>query len=203
LSSLLLDNYTFVNRMRKESGDRSFPIWILVNPKYPADIFNIWDPIMYEIQDKVYRKLHARINSRKIFIKNAVSDIVRVPNTKIEADVAQSSMKLRDSVLEYQPKLLITFGTITNEFVRRVFDIKPKNGPKYWSTSNLGDEFERSIANFDINRTNCIPLIRQITKTGKNIKGWEESNNNYYHDVASKIAEKIIENKDSLKIWIE
>jgi len=202
LSSLVLNNYsTFVDRMKKESGDRSCPIWLLVNPKYPADIYDIWALIMYEIQDKVYRKLHARIDSRNIFIKNAVSDIGRVPNTSIEAEVAKEIVMLRESVLEHQPKLLITFGTITNEFVRRVFDIRPENGPKYWSTSNLGDEFERSIANFDITRTNWIPLIRRVTKSGKNIKDWEDSEN-YYHDVATKIADRIIENKDSLKIWI-
>jgi len=202
LSSLVLNNYsTFVDRMKKESGDRSCPIWLLVNPKYPADIYDICALIMYEIQDKVYRKLHARIDSRNIFIKNAVSDIGRVPNTSIEAEVAKEIVMLRESVLEHQPKLLITFGTITNEFVRRVFDIRPENGPKYWSTSNLGDEFERSIANFDITRTNWIPLIRRVTKSGKNIKDWEDSEN-YYHDVATKIADRIIENKDSLKIWI-
>ena len=202
MSSLVLNNYsTFVDRMKKESGDRSCPIWLLVNPKYPADIYDIWALIMYEIQDKVYRKLHARIDSRNIFIKNAVSDIGRVPNTSIEAEVAKEIVMLRESVLEHQPKLLITFGTITNEFVRRVFDIRPENGPKYWSTSNLGDEFERSIANFDITRTNWIPLIRRVTKSGKNIKDWEDSEN-YYHDVATKIADRIIENKDSLKIWI-
>lgn len=187
--------------MKKESGSRSCPIWLLVNPKYPADIYDIWALIMYEIQDKVYRKLHARIDSKNIFIKSAVSDIGRVPNISVEEDVAKEIIMLRESVLEYQPKLLITFGTITNEFVRRIFDIGPEKGPKYWNTSNLGDEFERSIANFDITRTNWIPLIRRTTKNGKKSKDWDDGDN-YYHDVATKIADRIIENKDSLKIWI-
>ena len=202
LSSLLLNDYsTFVDGMKKESGNRSCPIWLLVNPKYPADITNIWNPIMYEIQDKVYRRLHARINSRNIFIKSAVNNIGRLTSASVEAEVAKDIVMLRESILEHQPKLLITFGTITNEFVRRVFDTRPQNGPKYWSTSNLGNEFERSIANFDINQTNWIPLIRRTIKTSKNIEAWEDSKN-YYHDVATKIADRIIENKDSLKIWI-
>ena len=202
MSSLVLKNFsTFIDGTNKESGDISCPIWLLVNPKYPTDIYNIWDIIMYEIQDIVYRKLHARINSKNIFIKNAVSYIGRVPNASIEAEVAKEIVMLRESVLEHQPKLLITFGSITNEFVRRVFDIRPEKGPKYWSTSNLGDEFERSIANFDINQTNWIPLIRRVTKSSKRNNDWEDSDN-YYHDVATKIADRIIENKDSLKIWI-
>lgn len=204
MSSLVLNNNysTIIDRMKKESGDRSCPIWLLVNPKYPADTYDIWALIMYEMQDMVYRKLHARIDSKNIFIKNAVSDIGRVSNTSIEPEVAKEIVKLRENVLEHQPKLVITFGTITNEFVRRVFDIRPENGPKYWRTSNLVDEFERSIANFDITRTNWIPLIRRVTKSAKNIKDLEDNSDNYYHDVARKIADRIIEHKDSLKIWI-
>jgi len=206
LSSLVLNNYSnTVDKMKIESGDRSCPIWLLVNPKYPADIYNIWAPIMYELQDKVYRKLHARIDSKNIFKKNVISDIGRVSNMSIEAEVTKEIVMLRESVLEHQPKLLITFGTISNEFVRRVLDIKPENEPKYWNTSNLGDEFERSIAKFDITQTNWIPLIRRITKSGKNIKDRVkdcEDSENYYADVATKIAHIIIENKDSLRIWI-
>jgi len=199
MSSLVLNNYsTFDNRMNTESGNISCPIWLLVNPKYPSDIYDIWALIMYEIQDKVYRKLHSRIESRNIFIKNVVSDIGRVP-TSIEEEVAKEIVMLRESVLNHQPKLLITFGTITNEFVRRVFDIGPEKGPKYWSTSNIGNEFDQSIANFDITRTNWIPIIRRVTKSNKHF--WEDSET-YYHTVATKIADRIIENKDSLKIWI-
>jgi len=187
--------------MKNESGDRSCPIWLLVNPKYPNDVYDIWTPILYEIQDKVYRKLHARIDRGNIFIMNAGSDIGRAPSTLNcrTAEVAEEIVKLRESVLEHQPKLLITFGSITNEFVRRIFDTRTENGPKYWNTTNLGDEFERSITNFDITRTNWIPIIRRATKSGK--IDWDDSEN-YYHYVATKITDRIIENKDSLKIWI-
>ncbi|TGE35068.1 hypothetical protein E4K67_27100 [Desulfosporosinus fructosivorans] len=203
MSSSVLNNYStyVVDKMKIVSGNKDCPIWLLVNPKHYHDIHDIWALIMYEIQDKVYRKLHARIDSRNIFMMSAFSDIGRVPNALIEAEVAKEIVMLRKSILEHQPKLLITFGTITNEFVRRVFDITPNNGPKYWSTSNLGDEFERSIANFDISRTNWIPLIRRATKSYKHNKDWTD-NESHYHDVATKIADRIIENKDSLKIWI-
>jgi hypothetical protein len=195
--------------MKKEFGDRAYPIWLLVNPKYPAVRHDIWTPILDEIQDKVYRKLHTRIDTEKIYIKNAVSDIGIVRNTANwwAAEVAKEIVTLKESVLEHQPKIIITFGTITYELVRRVFEIRPVNGPKYWSTTNLGDEFERSISNFDINQTNRIPLLRRVMKSGRFIEdhnyfSWED-NENYFRDVGTKIADKIIENKDSLKIWIE
>ncbi len=207
--SSALNKYSpIVDRKKKDSGDGSYPIWLLVNPKYPAVRHDIWTPILNEIQDKVYRKLHARIDTEKIIFKNAVSDIGIVPNTSnsFAAEVAKEIVMLRESVLEHQPKILITFGIITHEFVRRVFEIRPEKGPKYWSTTNLGDEFERSIANFDINQTNRIPLLRRVMKSGKfmedrNCFSWEDCEN-YFRDVGTKIADRIIENKDSLNIWI-
>ena len=194
--------------MKQESGHKSYPIWLLVNPKYSAAIYDIWTPILYEIQDKVYRKFHARIDTDNIFIKNAVSDIgiVRDDSNWWAAEVAKEEVMLRESVREYQPKILITFGIITYEFVRRVCEMRPEKGPKYWKTTNLGEEFERSIANFDINQTNRIPLPSRVHKSSKvneesNYFSWND-NESYFHDIGTKIADKIIENKDSLKIWI-
>lgn len=198
-----------VDSLMTETGDSSFPIWLLVNPKYPADRRDIWAPIVYEIQDQVYRKLRKRIDTKRIFIKNAVSDIGLVSNTTNcwPTEATKESVGLRESVLKHQPKILITFGTITNEFVKRVFEIRPEEGPKYWSTTNLEEEFERSITNFDINQTNRIPLLHRVMKSGKfigdcNYSSWEDGEI-YFRDVGTKIADRIIENKDSLKIWIE
>ncbi|EGW39542.1 hypothetical protein [Desulfosporosinus sp. OT] len=212
LPNLKFDKYSpLVNRMEKESGDRSNPIWLLINPKYSSVRNDIWAPILEEIQDKVYRKLHTRIDSKKIFIKNTVSDIGIVPNTSnpwvTEVAEADEIVMLRDSIHKHQPKILITFGILTCEYVRRVFDIRPEKEPKYWSTTNLEDEFERSIANFDINQINRIPLPRRVIKSSNfiedcNLASWEDSEN-YFRDIGTKIANRIIENKDRLKIWIE
>jgi len=210
LSSLVLNKYSpLVDTSKQESGDKSYPIWLLVNPNYPAVRHNIWTPILEEIQDKVYRKLHTRIDTKNIFIKNAVSDIGMVANTVNSGAVAVAKeiMMFRQSVLEQQPKIIFTFGSITYEFARRVFEIRNEKGAKYWSTANLGDEFERSIANFDINQTNRIPLPSRVMKSGKffeerNYSNWKDSGN-YFRDAGTKIADRIIENKDRLKIWIE
>lgn len=206
---MMLNKYsTLTNQTNVESGDKTYPIWLLVNPKYPAVRHDVWTPILDEIQDKVYRKLHTRIETTNIFVKNAVNDIGIVPNTLNwwAAEVAKEIEVFRESVLEFQPKILITFGAFPFEFARRVFEVKPQKGPKYWSTSNLKDEFEQSIENFDINKTNRIPLLRRVITNGKNVENSYPSSKdseNYFHDVGLKIAEKIIENKDNLKIWIE
>lgn len=204
MSNLLFNYTTFTERIKIESGDKFFPIWLLVNPKYPNDIADIWNPIMYDLQDMVFRKLQARINSRNVFIKDIVSDIGQINFTSIEAEVTKNIDLFRKSVHEHQPKLIFTFDAITNELVWRALDQKIQNQPKYWRTKNLRSEFEQSIASFDITRTNVIPLTRlnKKKKTRRNTFPWDEDNNRYYFNIASKLAERIIENKDDLNIWI-
>lgn len=210
MSSLVLNKYSAaVDAMKNESGDKSCPIWLLINVKSPSARYDIWNPIIDGIQDKVYRKLRKRIDTQRIYMKNVVSDIGIVSKTMNgwATEVANEIEILKKSVFEYQPKIIITFGTLTQELVRRFFEISPEEGPMYWSTTNLGAEFERSIANFDINQTNLIPLPRRVIKNGNFIEdstysSWEDGEN-YFRDVAAKIAEKIFENKDSLDIWID
>lgn len=206
LSNLALNSYSpQYDRMTEESGDKNSPIWLLINRKYPYVRQEIWTPILYEIQDNVFRKLHTQIETKNIFIKQTISDIGLVPSAINRWDVAKEIESLRDSVLEYQPKILITFGLTTYEFVKRVFEIRSEKGPKYWNTTNLEEEFEMAIKNFDINGTNRIPLPRRVMNSGNFIEDPEdwEYGENYLREVGQKLAARIIENKDSLNIWIE
>lgn len=204
LSSLTLDKKTpLVERTKRESGERTFPIWLLFNPKHPVVRHYIWALVLAEIQDKLYRELHTRIDTTNIYIRNAVRDSTIVPNTVTwwDAELTTEIALFREIVTEHQPKILISFGSFPFEFVRRVYEIKPEKGPKYWCTSNLGDEFGKSIEDFDVNKTNRIPLLRRVVESDKFIED-QRHFENYYHYVGTKIAEKIIENKDNLNIWI-
>ena len=176
----------------------------MFNPKHPADRHYIWTPVLVVIQDKVYRELRTRIDTSKIYIRNAVDDSRIVPNTLNWWDnqVAIEIKEFRDLAFENQPKILISFGAFPFEFLRRVYTIKPEKGPKYWGTANLGDEFGKSIENFDITKTNIVPLLRRVVTSDKFIEDPSNSDN-YFQYVGTKIAEKIIENKDNLNIWMD
>ena len=191
-------------KMQRESGDRKYPIWLLFNPKHPFVRHYIWKLVLAEIQDKLYRELHTRIDTTNIYIRNAVTDSRIVPNTVNwwGAEVATEIDLFRKIIIEHQPKILISFGSFPYEFVRRVYKIKPEKGPKFWCTSNLGDEFLKSIENFDVNKTNSIPLLRRVTESDKFIED-HSCFEGYYHYVGTKLAEKIIENKNNLNIWIK
>jgi len=196
-------------KVKRDSGEKSYPIWLLVNPKYPAVRHDIWRPVLDEIQDRVYRELYTRIDTTNIYIRSVVSDCASVPNTLNwwGKEVAKEIEIFRVIVNEYKPKMLITFGAFPYEFVRRVFEIKPEKGPKAWSSSVIRDEFERSMENFSIRETNPIPLLRRVVATDKFIENTDylsrTERETYFHHVGTKIAEKIIESKDCLDIWIE
>lgn len=206
---LALDKYLSVDEKVKtkmrESGEKTYPIWLLVNPKHPAVRHNIWSPVLAAIQDKVYMEMHTRIDSTNLYIRNAVEDGGIVPRTLNwwGSEVATEIELFREIVFQYKPKILITFGAFPYEFMRRVYEIKPEKGPKSWGTINLGNEFGRSIENFDINITNRIPLLRRVIESGKFIEDPSDFGEDYFQYVGTKIAEKIIENRDSFNIWMK
>ncbi|HUS90053.1 MAG TPA: hypothetical protein VMW91_11955 [Desulfosporosinus sp.] len=194
--------------MKRESGEKSFPIWVLFNPKHPISHDN-WTPVLDEIQDKVYRKMNTRIETTNIYYRDAVSDSRIVPNTLNwwGPEVAKEIELFRGIVFEYKPRILFSLGAFSFEFLRRVYEIMPEKGPKAWSTSNLGEEFERSIESFDINKTNIIPLLHRVGESASFIDTHNyfcrKDGENYYRHVGTKLAEKIIENEDRLNIWIK
>ena len=210
MSSLSLNNsFREGEIMKRELGKRTYPIWLIINPKYPAVRHDIWRPVLDEIQDRVFREFQTRIETSNIYIRSAVNDGGIVPNTLNwwGREVAKEIEAYREIIQEHKPKMVISFGAFPYEFTRRVFEVKPEKGPKAWSTSILQDEFEKAIENFDINQINRIPLLRRVIATEK----YEETRNflsrtdreNYFQHVGAKIAEKIIENKDDLDIWIK
>jgi hypothetical protein len=192
------------NNAKIESGTLICPIWLFINPKYPSVLRKIWTPVLFEIQEKVYRDLHKSIDISEIYTRYVVKDKKLVPNTLNwwDNEVIKEMEYIRGLISEYRPKLLISFGSFPFEYLRRVCKITPKKGPKYWSNKNISDEFIMAIENFDISKTNLIPLLRNVNFNGKFIEDIGNNKENYFHIVGTKIAEKLIENKDSLNIWI-
>lgn len=195
--------------MKQELGKRTYPIWLIINPKYPAVRHDIWRPVLDEIQDRVFREFQTRIETSDIYIRSAVNDGGIVPNTLNwwGREVAKEIEFYREIVEEHKPKMIISFGAFPYEFTRRVFEVKPEKGPKAWSSSIIQDEFERAIENFDINQTNRVPLLRRVIATDKFIENRNflsrTDRETYFQHVGAKIAEKIIENKENLDIWIK
>ncbi|WP_088186195.1 hypothetical protein [Desulfosporosinus sp. FKA] len=206
MTNLIRHNYiSQTEKAKRDTGDKNYPIWLLVNPKYPAVRHQIWTPVLAEIQDKVYREIQTRIDTTNLYIRNAVTDSGIVPNTLNwwGVEVGEEIEMFREIVLDYKPKIIITFGAFPYEFLRRVFKIKPEKGPVYWGNAILGEEFGKGIKNFNINKTNRIPLLHRVNAGVKFVENQNYFGESYFQYVGVKIAEKIIEYKDNLDIWIK
>lgn len=182
-----------------ESDEITSPIWLLFNPKHPIVREYIWKLVLAEIQEILYIELQARMDTSKLCIRNAVNDIRIVPDTLNwwNTELFEEMALYRELVQNHQPKMIISFGSFPFEFVRRVFKMKPEKGPKFWGVSKLGEQFRKSIDDFDVAGTNIIPLLRRMTECEKFIG--DHSSEDYYHYVGTKIARIIIENKDSFR----
>lgn len=200
---------TYIPLVDRESGYKTCSIWLLTNPKYPAVVNDIWKHVLDEIQDKVYREIQARIDTTNIYIRSVVGDCGIVPDTLNwwGKEVVEEIRVFREILLEHNPKMLISFGAFPYEFLRRVLEIKPEKGPKYWRSSILRDEFDRSIGNFNVDQANRIPLLRRVITSDKFQETHGEFSPNdkeqYIKDVGSKVADLIIQNIDSFNIWIK
>lgn len=205
---LINERFSTDESMKREIGERSYPIWLLINPKYPAVRHDIWRPILDEIQDRVFRELHTRIDVSNMYIRSAVGEGGIVPNTLNwwGREVAREIEYYREIVDLHKPKMLISFGAFPFEFARRVYQIKPEKGPKAWSTALLREEFDKAIESFDFKQTNLIPLLRRVVAADKPAENRDilvpTDRDDYFQYVGLKLADKIIENKDHFDIWI-
>ncbi len=130
--------------MKRESGNKDFGIWLLgdSNPKNWQDTLevpldsrhpirhNIWTSVLDVIQDKVFRECRSRVDSSRLYVRNAIESPVHKPlpgtiewGTRIEKDIEE----LRGLIRNYHPALLLCFGAFSFEFTRRALCQEPKH----------------------------------------------------------------------------
>jgi len=218
-------------------GDKKFPIWLLgdSNPPqwedkldYPFDhrhpvVHNVWTSVIDVIQDRVFRfrdTEHYRIDTSRIYIRNAIqnSEDKKGIEYHIEWDnrINYEITKLSKLLITYDPKIIISFGSFSFEFIRRVVfpDIKPQPY-RDWDTRKLGIEFRNSINSFDLIKKNIFPLLHRSISGGHYLKSHEnfcvpeegkifnEEKPNYFNYVGHAIAAKVLEFRNDLDIWIK
>ena len=74
--------------MKREVGNKSFPIWLMgdsepenwqdkldtpLDPRHPAR-HNIWTPVLDAVQDQIFRTTGQRLDTSTLFIRNAIGD---------------------------------------------------------------------------------------------------------------------------------
>ena len=146
--------------MNRDSGSRSFPIWLigdsspknweadLVDPldsKHPAR-HNIWTPIVEGIQSQLYVSMGKRLRTEDIYIRNAVHRASEKPRgTALEwsFDLEAETSELARLLDSHSPKLVFTFGSFAFEFARRSQEETPRPS-RYWTTEPLAKQARRA-----------------------------------------------------------
>jgi hypothetical protein len=210
--------------MKRETGDRNSEIWLLgdsnpkswhavlkspFDPRHPAR-HNVWTPVLEVIQDRVFRECRKRVDTSPVFTRNAVGDPTVKPssrNIEWKTTVEKEVQVLRETVHEYRPGILFSFGAFSLEFARRALRQEPERAYGYWGTRKLRREFRRRIDQFNLDTTNLLPLLHVSITRGRFIQSHEyfcdEEGANYFESVGSRVAEMLIEHRHEPCIWIE
>ena len=210
--------------MNKEVGDRNFQVWLLgdsnpqnwqtvlktpFDPRHPAR-HSIWTPVLEIIQDSVFRESRRRIDTSSIYIRNAIENPTgKPPSNSVdwETIVERELQGFQATVRTYHPPILFSFGAFAFEFARRALGEEPKRSHSYWGARRLGHDFRQRVDQFDLNNTNLLPLLHVSIARGRFIQSHEYFSNqkggNYFEFVGNRIAQRLVENGDRLKIWIE
>src|SRR5271157_864811 len=210
--------------MEREVGDCNFPLWLIgdsnparwqsslktpLDPRHPIR-HNIWTALLDVIQDKVYRASRLRVDTSTIYIRNAVDNPAKkpAPASSQWTKSADSEISGLESLIKtHKPIMLFCFGAFAFEFVRRAIGEQERRNYGHWGARRLGDEFRFRIRNFNPNKTNIIPLLHRSISGGKFIESHEyfcgQRGVNYFEVVGSEIADKLLQHRDQLRIWIE
>jgi hypothetical protein len=115
--------------MKRAAGDPLCPIWLLgdsnprnwedrletpLDPRHPAR-HSIWTPILDGIQDNVFRVVKRRVNTRHLYIRNAVGNVAAKPhgNSSAWTDKTQAEIhELRVLVGGHRPFLILVVRRI-------------------------------------------------------------------------------------------
>jgi hypothetical protein len=209
--------------MQKTSGEETFPIWLLgdsnpenwatkldtpLDPRHPAR-HSIWTPVLDEIQDAVFRTAKRRINTRRLYVRNAVENSADRPKRNLRnwSDVTNQEVKDFQELLgTYHPPILFTFGSFACEFARRALN-EAAQSSEHWTTERLGKLFRTKLHSFTPTATNLIPLLhtsiarRYFLQSHKLFCG--EHGTNYFYVVGQEIASTLLEKAADLPLWIE
>jgi hypothetical protein len=210
--------------MQKEVGDRNSEVWLLgdsnpknwqnvlktpFDPRHPAR-HNIWTPVLEVIQDIMFKENRNRVDTSKIYIRNAIEAPAEKPrpNSVGWGTTAEGELQeFQELVQGHQPKIIFSFGAFSFEFARRALGEEPRRSHTYWGARRLGNEFRQRVDQFDLNVTNLFPLLHVSIARGRYIQSHNyfsaQEDGNYFEFVGNRIASKLMEHGKKLDIWIE
>ena len=208
--------------MKRDSGSPSVPIWLIadsspspwekdleipLDPRHPTR-HNIWTPILDGMQSRVFHASGRRIDTDKLYIRNAVHHAKEKPRYTARdwpPECGREIVTLRSLIEQHKPKLVLTFGAFAFEFARRVLDERPIRSTKHWGTGKLGGEFRQRVEGFSALETELLPLLHVSIARGRFLESHryftDMERGNYFEYVAEKLATLLLTHDRTFSIW--
>ena len=202
--------------MKRETGSRDFPIWLigdsapdnweaqLIDPldsRHPAR-HNIWTPILEGIQSHLFSSIRARLETNELYIRNAVHHASEKPDYRVaewSSLLDGETCALGRLMAVHSPKLVLSFGAFAFEFARRSCDEVHRHPFGYWTTSRLGQQFSQRIGAFTSRGVNLVPLLhvsiarRYFLESHRDFTRVKDGN--YFEHVAREIGDCLSRNE--------
>jgi uracil-DNA glycosylase len=208
--------------MLNSVGNIQFPIWIIgdSNPEqweneleYPFDPrhpirHNIITSVLDVIQEQVYKEQKLRVNTKDIYVRNAIEAADRKPKCPNDWENLKNDIMSFETELHlYKPVIVLTFGAFAYEFVRRANDCNSVPYMfSYRGSERLGKEFRNNTANFKASQINIFPMLHRSIAGGHFLKSHTNYcgnyGSNYFEYAGSKLAKIMLINKNNLNIWL-
>jgi hypothetical protein len=214
--------------MKKEIGNPQFPVWLLGDSEptrwrdrldHPLDRrhpirHNIWTSVLDVIQAEVFLALGKRVDADRMFVRNAVQNADTKPSEPFNpslpwhSDAEASLVEYQGLVRHHRPRIVVSFGYFAFAFALRA------SGEGYGELSAsrsqsglLGCEFRKRVNNFDLGRTNVLPLLHRSIAGGRFLSGHDEFNGNkganYFEEAGKAIAGILSQHHGGFDCWVK
>jgi len=175
-----------------------------LDPRHPTR-HTIWTPILDHIQDRVFGACSSRLNTRDLYIRNAIENADHKQKAPL---VHQAVLQFRDMAMcaGNRPIMILCFGQFAFEFARRACDEPSSSSDLWgeWRVEELGREFQRRVACVSPERVTALPLLHAIVARrfdechGKFVQ--EETGENYFEYVGRHLASALITHRSTTRL---
>lgn len=206
--------------MKNFSGEPRFPIWLIGDSppekwanklNFPLDVkhparHNIWTSIADSMQDRLFRQSRMRLDTSRLYVRNAIDRPFTKSMTRGEMQSAQKILSKLIGI--HKPKLILTFGVFAFMTTLTASGEMPQ---KFFKTTKLlGEQFRSRVKNYDESKVNVIPLLHVSIARGRFLEAHrdfvgtdEKERLNYFNYVGEKLAALLLTNFSDKPIWIE
>jgi len=205
--------------MKDFTGNPEFPIWLIgdsppeawadkldtpLDPRHPAR-HSIWTSVADPMQDRLYRQRKLRLDTSRLYIRNAMNQPLSAPKINERARLSQEALK--QMLDKYKPSIVLTFGVTA--FMMALLASGESPQKIFKTTKLLGEQFRSRIEKYDDHRVNIIPLLHISIARGKFLEAhrdfvgaYGQAPPNYFDYVGTRLADLLLAKLSDKPIWI-